>query len=161
MSNRPFIVFAIFAAICLIAIPIYALGKEGGEGAAPVDVAAEDGDAAKLFDNNCGTCHTLAAAGTDGIVGPNLDEILTTGGSNTADQYESVYGRVLLAVGCGLEGRMPKGILVGEEAKDVSAFVAAYAAQIGKGPTVELASAKKAEAEPCQSAAASAEAQSE
>ena len=25
---------------------------------------------------NCGSCHTLYKAGTDGVVGPNLDELL-------------------------------------------------------------------------------------
>lgn len=29
----------------------------------------------KLFVANCGSCHTLADAGTDGSVGPNLDDL--------------------------------------------------------------------------------------
>ncbi len=37
----------------------------GGSGGAP------DGKA--LFTDNCGSCHTLSAAGTSGTVGPNLD----------------------------------------------------------------------------------------
>jgi cbb3-type cytochrome c oxidase subunit III len=28
-----------------------------------------------IFTSNCGSCHTLAAAGTNGTVGPNLDDI--------------------------------------------------------------------------------------
>ena len=43
------------------------------------------------------------------------------------------------AVTCGIEGRMPKGILEPEEAKEVATFVAAYAGQIGKGPVVDTA----------------------
>lgn len=39
----------------------------GGSSAAP------DGKA--LFTDNCGSCHTLSAAGTSGTVGPNLDEV--------------------------------------------------------------------------------------
>ena len=35
--------------------------------------AAPDGKA--LFKSNCGSCHTLAAAGTSGQVGPNLTHI--------------------------------------------------------------------------------------
>jgi sulfite dehydrogenase len=35
--------------------------------------AALDGEA--LFTDNCGSCHTLSAAGTSGQVGPNLDEV--------------------------------------------------------------------------------------
>ncbi len=38
----------------------------GGSGGAP--------DAKALFTDNCGSCHTLSAAGTSGAVGPNLDE---------------------------------------------------------------------------------------
>ena len=33
-----------------------------------------------LFETNCGTCHTLYAAGTDGNYGPNLDELLAPTG---------------------------------------------------------------------------------
>jgi cbb3-type cytochrome c oxidase subunit III len=33
---------------------------------------AEDGKA--IFSSNCASCHTLAAAGTNGTIGPNLDE---------------------------------------------------------------------------------------
>jgi mono/diheme cytochrome c family protein len=32
-------------------------------------------DGAAVFASNCGTCHTLAAAGTDGTTGPNLDDL--------------------------------------------------------------------------------------
>ena len=39
-----------------------------GNTAAP---AAADGKA--LFASNCGSCHTLSAAGTNGTVGPKLD----------------------------------------------------------------------------------------
>lgn len=28
-----------------------------------------------IFTSNCGSCHTLAAAGTSGAVGPNLDQL--------------------------------------------------------------------------------------
>lgn len=145
MSKRPFYVFGIFAAICLVVLPIFALGKEGAEQAAPVELASQDREGKDLFANNCGSCHTLAAAGTDGVVGPDLDDLLVPTGVNDSGTFEGNYIRVLGAVECGRAGRMPKGILLDEEAKQVSAFVAAYAAQLGKGPvvdtsTVELAS---------------------
>jgi cytochrome c oxidase subunit II len=44
-----------------------ASSQEGGGGAPP------DGKAV-FADNNCGSCHTLADAGTNGTVGPNLDD---------------------------------------------------------------------------------------
>jgi mono/diheme cytochrome c family protein len=45
--------------------------EAGGGGTAQGD--AERGK--EVFAENCGTCHTLADAGTDGAVGPNLDDV--------------------------------------------------------------------------------------
>lgn len=131
MSKGPFVIFGVFAAICVIVIPYFALAKEGGEGAGPVKVESWDEGGKELFVNNCGPCHTLAAAGTDGVVGPNLDDLLAPGGNAT---FEGSYARALQAVTCGTPtGRMPAGILQGENAKEVSAFVGAYAGQVGEG----------------------------
>ncbi len=47
----------------------------GVPGAAPPEV--EGGPGAQVFANNgCGGCHTLAAAGSGGVTGPDLDEVL-------------------------------------------------------------------------------------
>ncbi|HEX6687774.1 MAG TPA: c-type cytochrome [Solirubrobacterales bacterium] len=47
----------------------------GVPGAAPPKVPG--GPGAQVFaDNGCGGCHTLAAAGSGGVTGPNLDEAL-------------------------------------------------------------------------------------
>lgn len=149
MSKRPFIVFGIFAALCLLVLPFLALAKEGEQDAAPVEVAAQDADGKDLFANNCGACHTLAAAGTDGVVGPNLDELLVPSGVNDSSLFVGNFSRVHGIVVCGREGRMPKGILLDEEAADVSAFVAAYASQIGKGPVVDTETVEEPGAPPC------------
>jgi mono/diheme cytochrome c family protein len=149
MSKTPFIVFGIFAVVCVLVLPFLALGKEGEEDAAIVEVAPRDEPAKELVSTNCAQCHTLAAAGIDGVVGPNLDDLLVTSGANNADQYEGIYSRVITAVTCGIGGRMPKGILEGEDAKLAAQFVAAYAAQIDKGPTLDTATAKTPEPEPC------------
>jgi len=151
MSKRPFVLFGLFAALCLIVLPIIALGKEGESDAGTVKVASEDREGRDLFVNNCGACHTLAAAGSDGGVGPNLDEQLVTGGINAPEQYDGIYGRTLQAVTCGVAGRMPKGILLGEEAEEVATFVGAYAGRIGEGPTVDTETAKRAAAPDCNS----------
>ena len=46
--------------------------EEGGaEGGATSELAAGE----EVFDTNCSSCHTLAAAGSNGNVGPNLDEL--------------------------------------------------------------------------------------
>jgi mono/diheme cytochrome c family protein len=47
----------------------------GVPNAAPPEV--EGGPGAQVFANNgCGGCHTFAAAGSGGVTGPNLDEVL-------------------------------------------------------------------------------------
>ncbi len=162
MSNRPFLIFAALAALVL-AIGYLAFSKEGSEEATAVPVEPADEQAADIFATNCGTCHTLAAAGTDGVVGPDLDEILPTappGGSDDAEAneqaYEGVYSRVLNAIVCGLEGRMPAGILQDEDAEEVAAFVAAYAGQLGEdqGPLVPAEDRSTPPPEPCPPAGA-------
>jgi mono/diheme cytochrome c family protein len=49
-----------------------------GTGATPTDTGGgAEGDAAAgkaVFTENCGSCHTMADAGTTGTVGPNLDD---------------------------------------------------------------------------------------
>jgi mono/diheme cytochrome c family protein len=69
------------------------------------------------FASTCGACHTLADAGTKGTVGPNLDQ-LKPDAARVAKQITN-GGAV-----------MPKGLLTGQDLKDVSAYVAAVA---GKG----------------------------
>ena len=55
------------------------VGKWAGvPGAAPPEVPG--GPGAQVFANNgCGGCHVLAAAGSGGVTGPNLDEFLAPG----------------------------------------------------------------------------------
>jgi len=149
VSKRPFIVFGIFAALCLVVLPFIALGKEGEEDAAVVRVEPQDQASKEIFADNCGSCHTLAAAGTDGVVGPDLDDLLVTSGTNSPEQYDGIYSRVISAVACGRAGRMPKGILLGEEAKEVAAFVGAYAGQIDKGPAIDIETAPKPDPPAC------------
>ena len=68
MSKRPFVIFGIFAVICLVALPFWALAKDGSSDASPEgSVPAADQQGLELFQINCGACHTLAAAGTDGV----------------------------------------------------------------------------------------------
>jgi mono/diheme cytochrome c family protein len=55
----------------------------GVPGAAPPKVPG--GPGAQVFaSNGCGGCHTLAAAGSGGVTGPNLDEALVAGDSMAA-----------------------------------------------------------------------------
>jgi mono/diheme cytochrome c family protein len=122
--KRPIVMFIVLAAICLVVLPFWALQTKGGADASPeASVPPADQQGLQLFQINCGACHTLAAAGTDGIVGPNLDQLLATG-AKTTDTVKGNYQRVLSAVEHGIGGRMPKGLVKGEQAEAVAHFVA-------------------------------------
>jgi mono/diheme cytochrome c family protein len=74
----------------------------------------------ELFRENCAACHTLGATQAQGHTGPNLDRL----GSLDED-------RVLAAIKNGGTGKlqMPAGILEGENAEAVAAYVARTAGQ--------------------------------
>jgi mono/diheme cytochrome c family protein len=125
VNKGPFLIFAAIAVVCLLVAAKVIAGQGGGT----VAVESQDQEGKQLFVNNCGPCHTLAAAGADGVVGPNLDRVLAPGGNAT---YEGSYTRTLQAITCGFgQGRMPAGIIQGENAKEVATFVGAYAGQAG------------------------------
>jgi mono/diheme cytochrome c family protein len=77
-----------------------------------------------LFRATCASCHTLAAVNARGVTGPDLDRI----GLNTAST-KSAIARVESAIRVGGtgQGRMPAGLLQGENAVDVATFVATVA----------------------------------
>jgi mono/diheme cytochrome c family protein len=137
MSKKTFIVFAIVVLVLAAVIPWLAFRADGDAAKAePVPANLKGGQS--LFQTNCGTCHTLYAAGTDGNFAPNLDELLApTGapeGPNAQQTIEQTEGRVLNAIGNGVDssttpGRMPAGVIDGEQAKEVAAFVAATAGE--------------------------------
>ena len=123
MSTRTLFIFGIVVVFFGLLLPYWAISKEGGESASPEKVAGSDEQARELFQANCGACHTLARAGTDGIVGPDLDDVLGQGTPEANQQ------RVLTAIEEGVQGRMPAGILQGEDAERVADFVGRVAGQ--------------------------------
>lgn len=137
MSKRTFIVFGIFVLVLAVAIPFFVFRSRGDADSGAEKVSAELKPGQSLFQTNCGTCHALYAAGTDGNYAPDLDELLApTGppeGDGAADTIKATEGRVLNAVENGVDsstpGRMPGGILNQEQAKEVSAFVARVAGE--------------------------------
>src|SRR5215218_6218512 len=138
MSKRTFILFGLLILVLAVAIPWLAFRSKGDAESGDQQVAADLKSGQSLFQTNCGTCHALYAAGTDGNYGPDLDELLAPAGApsgpSAADTIKATEGRVLNAVENGVNsstepGRMPGGILNEEQAKEVSAFVAATAGE--------------------------------
>lgn len=136
MSKRPFVMFGIFTAVVAVLIPFFVFTRNGESDAGGRQIPASLGTGKMLFDTNCGTCHTLYVAGTDGNFGPNLDLLLApTGppsGDTAASTIKATKARVLYAVNNGLNtettsGRMPAGILSGQQAEQVAEFVASVA----------------------------------
>ncbi len=138
MSKRPFVIFGLLVAVLAVLIPYLAFRSDGDPDTGVskgVPAGLETGKT--LFETNCGTCHALYAAGTDGNFGPDLDDLLAPAGppsgETAGDTINATRGRVLNAIDAGINsstpGRMPGGILAGEQAEEVASFVAAVAGQ--------------------------------
>ncbi|MDX6638418.1 MAG: cytochrome [Solirubrobacterales bacterium] len=134
MSKPAIQIFGTFAVVFAIVIPFLAINGTGSNGASIKPIAASDQNAQHLFQTNCGTCHTLAAGGTDGVVGPNLDVLLAGGALASQTTVDGNCTRVLQAITYGKGGRMPRGILEGDEALEVASFVARNANYLGLAP---------------------------
>jgi cbb3-type cytochrome c oxidase subunit III len=90
--------------------------------------AASHGDQAngqKLFQAKCAGCHTLAAAGASGTVGPNLDDAFRA--DKQQHFKDSTIQNVVLLQIRQPSGLMPKSLVKGQDAQDVAAFVASVA----------------------------------
>ena len=106
-----------------LAVPAIAiLAQEeavGGTGTLAAEEANEELERGKeLFRQNCAGCHTLAAVQAKGVTGPNLDRL-----GNVSRR------RVLAAIVNGGTGKlqMPAGLLDGENAEAVAAYVSRVA----------------------------------
>ncbi len=85
-----------------------------------------------LFVQKCGSCHALNRANTRGTQGPDLDEAF---GPSRADGLgeKTVEGVVLRQIALVRKNSsMPADLVTGQDAKDVSAYVALVAGQPGK-----------------------------
>ena len=98
--------------------------EAGGESKTPAEGTSEEATAAAgdpvagktVFSANCGACHTLADAGTNGTVGPKLD--------STKPPAALVLDRVTNG-----KGGMPtfEGVLDEKQIADVTAYVSSVA----------------------------------
>ena len=104
--------------------------------------AADKARGKQLFVEKCGSCHTLADAGTQGKIGPNLDDAFS--GSRQQGFAESTIRSVVhdqiffpvtnpSGVDVGKNGveikvtGMPAKLVTGDDANDVAAYVASVA----------------------------------
>jgi mono/diheme cytochrome c family protein len=132
MSKRTFIAFGILILVLAVLIPWLAFRSKGDADNSDLKVASELQSGQTLFEINCGNCHALHAAGTDGNYGPDLDELLAPSGKpegeTAKDTIKATEGRVLNAIENGVDGsapgRMPGGILNQRNAEEVAEFVA-------------------------------------
>jgi cytochrome c6 len=92
--------------------------EEGEAGGVETGGAAMVAAGKEVFTSNCGSCHTLKAAGTSGNVGPNLDELMPD--ESTVEMQVINGGGAMPAFG-------KEEILSEEEVKSVSAYVSSEA----------------------------------
>jgi mono/diheme cytochrome c family protein len=132
MSKKTFVIFGLLVVFLAVLIPWLAFRADGDADRGAQQVAANLEEGQALFQDNCGNCHTLYAAGSDGNFGPDLDITLAEAGvpegEGAAETIKATKGRVLNAIEKGIDGtepgRMPGGILSGEQAEEVAEFVA-------------------------------------
>jgi len=121
-----------FVAVALAALALAAAGC-GAVGYTSAQADKQNGK--KLFVNgangkaSCGSCHTLADAGTTGAIGPNLDaafrQTLRTGMTESTIR-QVVRGQIAYAIDVTSTGApgMPKNLVTGDDARDVAVYVA-------------------------------------
>ena len=120
-----FVIFAVLYVLLGVAIPAVVLAADHSDrnvGDSSIKLNAAEEHGRQIFGERCYNCHTLAAARTQGKVGPNLD------------QLKPPAALVLNAIQTGRmrgNGTMPAGIVSGKDARDVAAFVGAVAGKTG------------------------------
>ena len=97
------------------------------------------------FVEKCGSCHTLARAGTAGTTGPDLDTAFQAALRDGIDRdtIEGIVHKQILHPR--IDSQMPAGLVKGEDASDVAAYVGYAAARTGQDEGA-LASAGLAQA---------------
>jgi mono/diheme cytochrome c family protein len=122
------------AAFALLALGVLLIAASG--------CGTSSGDTTRgraLFIKNCGTCHTLAQAGTSGTQGPNLDDAFAAARS-AGEPGSTIEGVVKSQVDHPRPMNddpavsMPEGIVSGQDLDDVAAYVGEWAGVPGAAP---------------------------
>ena len=94
---------------------------------ATTTTAVDLADGKAIFSSSCAGCHTLAAAGASGTVGPSLDKGDHSVALHPRPRHEREHGQL---------GVMPAfvGSLTAQQIQDVAAFVSRSAGQVAARP---------------------------
>jgi mono/diheme cytochrome c family protein len=124
--------------LCAAALAVLAL-----TGCGTVGLSEEgEGDVVlgrELFIEGCGQCHVLADAGTQGVIGPNLDDAFAQarvdglGDSTIQSVVRTQIAYPIEEPSTGQPG-MPQDIFTGDDAESVAAYVASVAGLPTTGP---------------------------
>jgi plastocyanin len=114
-----------------VALALAAAGCGNG-GANPAHADLVNGKKLFIGKATCGSCHTLQRAGTKGNQGPNLDAAFENSRNNGFGD-SVIAGVVLDQIHHPRRGSiMPAGLVKGDDARDVAAYVGSVAGKPGK-----------------------------
>jgi mono/diheme cytochrome c family protein len=126
--NRRWVGIGVGVAVLLLGVLVPALviasARDTKKAPGGVKLTASDEAGRDIFAERCATCHTLAAANAVGKVGPNLDQLI--GGLDPKGQKAFILNAIQQGRARG-SGQMPAGLVDGQDAQNVAAFVAAVA----------------------------------
>ena len=134
--NRAVVMGAIFLGVG-IAVPAASIANSRNSDVVRsegIKLTANQKNGQHLFGKLCGACHRLYSANAVGRVGPNLDIQLTPAPAadaaeakkNFQGRYDYVHSTIINGIARG-NGNMPALIAQGQQADDISSFVAATA----------------------------------
>ncbi|HVY77424.1 MAG TPA: cytochrome c [Solirubrobacterales bacterium] len=131
MSNlaSPIRLLLLLAALVAVALPASGCGT----------TSADPERGRVLFVQKCGTCHTLAQAGTTAQIGPDLDDAFAAA-REAGETGSTVEGVVKAQVENPRPSNdnpavsMPAEIVTGQDLEDVAAYVGLYAGVPGAAP---------------------------
>ncbi len=115
-----------------VALLLAVLGGGCGTGGLADGGSASQGQ--PLFNEKCGSCHTLRAAGTQGTIGPNLDDAFAQAradGVGESTIREVVRRQIQFPVPAEMSvdvPPMPEDLVTGDDADSVAVYVASVAA---------------------------------
>ena len=119
MSRR-----AVLCSMIVTVLGAAALSGCGGTGV-PNAASVDTSKGKQLFTATCGSCHTLADAGTTGKVGPDLDSAYF--GDRIIGMKDSSFEALVRQQIDLADPPMPRHLLKGQDADDVAAYVAKVA----------------------------------